>query len=172
MRLTETSSSLSELCRAVEMRLEHIEDLRPFELPLVLLPSFGSLPEAELHPTIRLTPAAYQVRERRIVVNGPAFFMLEADVAEAVLAHEIGHGAYHRDSSTMRGNRYAMLGECIVADLLACRWGFLEGLRKERLKSCGREYCEILELWRNEGEYIARMEAWYQRLLAGLIRRE
>jgi Zn-dependent protease with chaperone function len=154
------------------MRLENVEDLDSFELPVVLLPDFGSLPEAHSHPAVRLTPAAYQVRERRIVVNGPAFFVLEADVAEAVLAHEIGHGAYHRDSSTIRTNRYGMLGECIVADLLACRWGFFEGLRKERLQSYGLQYCQILELWPNESEYIARMETWYQCWLAGLIRRE
>jgi len=97
MELKESDPSLSEVCRAVEARLESVAELATLELPVKSLPDFDSLPGAE-HKGIRLSPAGYQPQERNILVNGARFFSLSPDVAEAVLAREIGHAVCHRDS--------------------------------------------------------------------------
>jgi len=145
-----------------------VAELAALALPVVLLPDFESLPEATLGTSIRLSPAAYQPQGQRISVNEAIFHALEPDVAEAVLAHEIGHALCHRDATMQRTPAYRLLGECIVADLLACGWSFFDGLRKERVQIYGAEYCEILSLWRDRDEFINRMSTWYQRCLAGL----
>jgi Zn-dependent protease with chaperone function len=168
LKLDESTPSLSAICRAVEARLEGVEELASLKLPLVLLPDFDSLPEANLAAAIRLTPTAYQRLERRILVNAATFSTLQEDVAEAVLAHEIGHALCHRDSIMERATDYRFLGECIVADLLACKWGFFDALKKERLKSNGPQYSQILGLWSDEGEFVRRMTEWYQVRLCGL----
>lgn len=169
MKLVESAPSLTEVCRAVEIGVQDVDDLATLELPVVLLPDFDSLSEAKSSDAVRRSPAAYQLRERRILVNSVAFFHLPTDVAEAALAHEIGHSVCHRHSLMQRVRSYRELGECIVADLLACRWGFFDGLRKERLGSYGEQYCKILELWPNEDEFARRMAEWYQWYLTGLV---
>lgn len=168
MQLTESATSLTRVCRCVEARLHGVTEVAALALPLVVLSDFESLHEATLGASIRLSAAAYQLREQRIIVNEAIFYALEPDVAEAVLAHEIGHAVCHRDATMERTPAYRFLSECIVADLLACRWSFLDGLRKERLQIYGPEYCEILDLWRDPDQFINRMCTWYQRRLAGL----
>jgi len=167
MKLIESDSRLSEVCRAVEVHVRNVSDLATLELSVVLLADFDSLPGAEFRG-IRLSPTAYQPEERRILVNCARFFSLPRDVSEAVLGHEIGHAVCHRDSVMQREPRYRHLSECIVADLLACKWSFFEGLRRERLESNGPRYCEILKLWPNKGEFVRSMTIWCQQRLAGI----
>ena len=165
MKLIESDSSLSATCRAVEVRLAGVGDLAGLELPVVLLPDFEDVPEAKRSVAIRRTPAAYRPSEGKIFVNQARFSLLPADVAEAVIAHEIGHAVSHRDSLAQK---YPELSDCMVADLLACRWSFFEGLRKERFESNGQKYCELLDLWSDESKYVRGMAVYYQRRLAGL----
>jgi hypothetical protein len=170
MTLIEVDPSLSEICRAVELHVRNIGELAELELRAELLLDFNSLtdPEAKLRG-YRLRPALYRLKEQTILVNGANFFSLAEDVSRAALAHEIGHAVYHRDSLGQLVPTYKFLHEDIVADLLACKWGFLGGLRRERLGSYGQRYSEILELWSNEDEFVRRMNTWYQRRLAGII---
>jgi hypothetical protein len=171
MRLVETDLRLSKNCRAVEMRTQGISDTARLELPVVLLANFDSLPDSTA--TDRRSPCAYQVRENRIIVNTSRFFDLENDVAEAALAHEAAHGLYHRDRIVKRCMFLGipmLASEEVVADLLACRWGFFEGLKKERLQSYGSQYCKILELWPNEEVFLRGMTMFEQQCLAGVGR--
>lgn len=176
MDLLESDPSLSSVCRAVEARVQGADEPANLELSVVLLldfeslPDLRSLPEGKARDVFRQSPTLYQVQPQRILINGANFFSLLPDVAEAALAHEVGHAVCERDS-LMKLPRYKTLNSCIVADFLACRWGFCEGLRKERLESYGPQYCEILQLWGDEQEFIRRVSRWYQVFLAGGYRR-
>ena len=133
MKLSESDSSLSSLCREVEIRLRSVDALDDLDLPVVMLPNFESLPESKDSPTARYTPAAYQRLEKRIVVNGDVFPSLPSDVCEAALAHEIAHALYHRSPIIIRDPQSGIaLDEEIVADLLACRWCFFDELTEDR----------------------------------------
>ncbi len=167
MQLRESAASLSGVCRSVEARVKDIAELSELVLPIVLLPAFDSLPEVASRPSIRHEAAAYQLREERVVVNESIFPSFDADVAQAVLAHEIGHAICHRNA-IMQRPAYKLLSECIVADLLACKWSFVEGLRKERLQSYGPKYCQILDVWQDEDQFVDRMLTYYRQRLSGL----
>ena len=153
----ESDRSLSAACRAVELRTQDVNDLATLELPVVLEHDFDSLSTLE---SIRLSPTIYRREDRRILVNLITFPSLSPVVAEAALAHEVGHAICQRDS-IMEQPLYSPLNECMVADLFACKWGFFDGLMKERVESHGPEYCEILSLWSNEAEFVRRMTAFY-----------
>ncbi len=176
MRLAESDPALSSVNRAVEERTRGIDTLAALELPVVLLPDFDCLPEVESSNKYRETPAAYRPSEGRILINGSKFLSLEPDIAQAVLAHEVAHAVCHRDSIVMRDDLTygipVIVSEDIVADLLACRWGFSEGLRKERIKQAfyGSEYCEILALWQDETQFVHQMFVWHQQRMAGIRR--
>ncbi len=168
VQLQEAAPGLEGVCRAVEARTRHVPELARLLLPVVLLPDFDTIPEAQSSGATRASAAAYQLSDRRILINAAKFFQLASNVGEAVVAHEVGHAVCHRDAVMSRTPEYASLSECIVADLLACRWGFFDGLKAERLQSYGSEYCEALELWQNQPEFLGRMLRYYQRRLAGL----
>jgi hypothetical protein len=170
MKLSESHSSLSSLCRAVEIRLRFVDALAGLNLPIVMLPDFESLPESKDSATVRDTPFAYQRREKRIIVNGDLFPSLASDVCEAALAHEIAHALYHRSPIVIKDPQFSIaLDEEIVADLLVCRWGFLDELNKERFQSYGAKYCNILKLWRQEDVFAREMTIWHQQHLAGIL---
>jgi hypothetical protein len=73
MKLSESHSSLSPLCRTLEVRLANVEQLANLDLPVCLLPDFESFPEANFSAAFRSTPAAYQIHEPKILVNGDRF---------------------------------------------------------------------------------------------------
>jgi hypothetical protein len=171
VRLLESHPSLSAICRAVENRLGGVAELPNLELPIVLFPNFDLLPEVQLSNSYRVTPFAYQCKERRIIVNQQGFSSLPTPICEAALAHEIAHALCQRDRIVMRDPEYGLvLSEEIVADFLACKWGFHEGLVQERLTSYGARYCEILALWSREREFVHSMVIWHQQRLAGVSR--
>lgn len=167
LKLNESTPSLASVCRAVEKRTREVAELSALSLPIVLLSDFEGLPKTQAGNAIRLNPAVYQRLQQRILINGSKFDPLDPDVAQAVIAHEIGHAVCHRDS-LMERPAYRSLYECIVAELLACKWGFFDELKKDRLESYGSKYCEILELWQDGLEFVSRMDRWYQRRLAGI----
>jgi len=173
LKLAESDPSLSTLCRAVEVRVQSVHELAGLELPVVLLRNFDSVPELSSFPegkvrdAYRLSPAMYQAQTQRVLVNAAGFFSLPRDIAEAVLAHEVGHAVCHRDSIMAQPRYRPLLCECIVADLLACKWGFFEGLRNERLERYGLAYCKVLELWSNEDEFLTCMTRWHLNVLSG-----
>jgi hypothetical protein len=68
----------------------------------------------------------------------------------------------------MERPRYSKLHECSVANLFACRWGFIGGLKKIRLKSLGERYCNILDVWANEDVYLAEMARFRLSALSGI----
>jgi hypothetical protein len=169
MKLSESDSSLCSLCRATELRLAGAGEVTDLVLSVVLLPDFDSLPEAQLSSAYRFTPAAYQRRERRIILHQGLFAALSSDVQQAALVHEIAHATLHGRPVVLIDPIYRIpLSEEIVADLLACRWGFLSELRQERIVSIGARYCEILELWPREEEFIHEMTIWHQTRLSGV----
>jgi hypothetical protein len=169
MKLSESDSSLCSLCRATELRLASAEELTDLVLSVVLLPDFESLPEAKISSAYRFTPAAYQRRERRIILHQGLFSALSSDVQQAALVHEIAHAALQRQPVVLIDPVYRIpLSEEIVADLLVCRWGFFSELRQERIVSVGARYCEILELWPRKEELIHEMTIWYQTRLSGV----
>jgi Zn-dependent protease with chaperone function len=168
MQLCESDPALSALCRAVEAQMAAIPDLRDLEVPVVRLETFDELPEAGYSQVVRDTYAAYRRSERTIFVNFPAFEQLSPPVQQAVMAHEIAHALAHRDS-LVETLSYHELGEEVLADYLACSWGFAEGLREERLASYGPEYVEALDQWVDEGAYRREMFLWCMRKNAGLL---
>lgn len=169
MKLAESDSALSEVCRAIEIRLARFENLSDLALPVALLSNFDSLPEAQTNASYLSTPAAYQRSERRIIVNGQQFLPLCLDMQQAALAHEIAHAVYHRNPIVLSDPEYGIpLTEEIVADLLVCKWGFFVELRQERFQSYGARYCQILELWPEEESFVREMTIWHQQRLSGI----
>ena len=62
-------------------------------------------------------------------------------------------------------NSFGAFGEEFLADRLACKWGFFEGLKQERLISYGQAYVNALKKWQDEKEYCIAMEEWHLRKL-------
>jgi hypothetical protein len=169
MKLYESHSSLIPLCRTLEARLANVEQLANLDLPVCLLPDFESFPEANFSAAFRSTPAAYQIHEPKILVNGDRFLSLPFHIQQAAIAHEIAHAICQRTPLRLVDPDWGIpLSEEIVADFLVCSWGLLDELTEERSGSYGAPYCEILRMWPQQAEFVRQMTVWYQQKLSGL----
>jgi hypothetical protein len=168
MKLSESHSSLSPLCRTLEVRLANVEQLANLDLPVCLLPDFESFPEANFSAAFRSTPAAYQIHEPKILVNGDRFLSLPFHIQQAAIAHEIAHAICQRTPLQLVDPDWGIrLSEEIVADFLVCSWGLLDELTEERSGSYGARYCEILRMWPQQADFVRQMTVWYQQKLSG-----
>jgi hypothetical protein len=170
LRLSESSSVLSAVCRAVEAALAPVPELYGLELGVELMENFDRLPEAKRSRAIKNTCAAYRRSTKTLYVNRSTFFSLPSRAQQAVLAHEIAHALAHRDCLPDQRSAYSQLGdfaEEFLADRLTCMWGFFEGLSAERASSYGQRYVKALALWPDESAYCKAMNAWQARWLKG-----
>lgn len=158
MKLTESDSSLNEVCRTVEERLRDVGHLQGVNLPVTLLPNFNDLPL----PVTPKDPTAYDGSKHTILVNARVFPALPQEVAQFALAHEIGHHT-HETGITTSSPRFKGVHSCIVADWLAAQWGFGEGMRTERLEDRGEEFCDKLSAITSEAEFLTWVENWQSR---------
>lgn len=154
---------LERALRAFERRTKSIGPLRALELPVMLLDNFDALAEERSKPSIRPNPALYERSGRRILVNAREFARLSREEGEVVIAHEVAHDVI---CTAKRRSRY--LSDDLVADLLVCRWGFCDELMKERQKSYGLSYRDVLELWPNTRQVVRAMYKWELRRRAGI----
>ena len=163
MRLNEDNMALASPCRSVERRLQDVSRLADLVLPVCLLSNFDHQAEVALRPFIKMDPAAYRSSLGKILVNEMEFFKLPSPTADLVLVHEIAH-AYcclvdpsFSERQEFSGVAKSRLPE-MLADLLVCQWGMEVELVQERQASCGSEYCQALQHWRNLGVYVNMME--------------
>ena len=166
MPLTTGEPDLTELCDRFNARTSAVSAVTP-AVPVLLLADFDDEPDAKKSEAVRLSPAAHSRKRSAILVNDNTFWKLSDPARLGVLAHEMGHAVCLNDA-LMGLARYSRLGECIVADLLACRWGFLEELSAERINSNGARYVEYLSLFQDEEEYLRQMRVWYVQKLASI----
>lgn len=168
MKLQEKDACLTPLCRSLEQRTSSVLVLSSSQIPVALKADFRNEPEATKYPSIAKNPALYRKSAKTIFVNAEVFFMKSASVQEATLAHEVGH--LFCDLSPCPEVGVDGIGECGMADLLACRWGYLDELKVDRMPCYGKEYCDILDSWNNQEEFLERMKVWHYRKQAGLIK--
>jgi hypothetical protein len=96
MRLIESNGSLGPFCRAFENQVRNVPDLMRLTLEVEVLCNFESPPDSPLKENVRRDVAAYDRSTRKIFIHIPRFLALDPDVADAVLAHEIGHAYCHQ----------------------------------------------------------------------------
>lgn len=158
MKLAESDPSLSEVCRSVEGRLQHVECLESIEIPVVLLEHFKDLG----FPVTPRDPTAYNLSGPKIFVNAQVFPSFSAGAAQFALAHEVGHHANDAalSASLLRSRR---VHPCLIADWLAAQWGFAEEMRMERLADRGPEYCDKLSSVSDEEELLQWATDWEPR---------
>ncbi len=172
LKLKTTSNDLKSICRRVESIVTDVEELQGLVFDVELLPDFDSLPEASTSSAVKESCAAYRRSTQTIYVNARTFFCLETEMQQAALAHEMGHGYAHAKEIMSPSSPYSKFGEFgeeFLADRLACKWGFFEGVKAERLLSYKQEYVSALEQWPDESTYLAAMRTWHIKKLAGLV---
>ena len=175
LQLTESSTAVADACRTVEQVLATISELYELTLSVELMQDFDSVPEGEKNRVIKRTYASYRHSIKTIAINKSTFLPLSPKIQQAVIAHEVGHAWAHLPSSSRVLLAYKTLGangEEFLADRLACKWGFTEGLYAERNTSLGLEYVDALQCWENETDYCEAMTKWHNQYLAGIIRRK
>jgi hypothetical protein len=168
--LTESSKEITDVCKSVEKALVEISELKGLSLTVKLLGNFDDLLEADESSWVKNTGVIYRDTTQTIYVNRSTFSLLSGQVQEATFVHEIARALVNRESLMDIPAKYAMFGrfgEAVLIDYLACKWGFLEGLRAERMSSYGQHYIEALNKWRDENEYIKAMNLWRARKGAG-----
>lgn len=167
MKLIESHGSLTDVCRVVERRLRGVDYLRGVVLPVKLLMSFESLGA----PITSRDPTAYNRSTDTILVNAATFFSFPKNRAKFALAHEIGHHVHDTGIRTSLPELNS-IHSCLVADWLAARWGFKQGLRSERLESRGKEYCDRLSQLTSESEFLAWAVDWDRRFRTSRLLRK
>lgn len=165
LSLEESTERLAPLCRQVEKKVTLPPALGDMCLPVTLLPNFDDQPGAQESSLIRHDWAAYRPSQKRIIINGSAFFGLPESVALATLAHEVGHAVYQRAKSLSYDLGYGDLHEEILADALACEWGFSEEVCQTRREAYGEEYCTLLRSRDPKSKFVVRAEMWLQQYM-------
>jgi hypothetical protein len=145
MKLKNLEERLDKVCRTVEIGLRDIQELQRIELDIILKSDLSGFPEAESQ-FIKNSPAIYVLAHQTIYINEATFFQFSTLEHRSIIVHEIGHAYRHlneipkEEMSDMPMLFYH--SECVLADLLTCKWGFIEGLISERAKSYGDSYVE------------------------------
>lgn len=151
MRIACEGDGIEEVCRHVEERLRGVDELRDVEVRVVVLPDFSTVPKMGTG-CMGTNPAFYDARQDIIFVDGVNFPTKKPGAQEAVLAHEIAHLLRARTNAppvkTTWMDLAAILGEEIVADATASRWGYGEELATDRAahyeEPFGSEYASLL----------------------------
>ncbi|MCK5395415.1 MAG: hypothetical protein KAJ32_05445 [Gammaproteobacteria bacterium] len=170
--LTEPSKEITDICKSVENDLSEISGLNDLSFTVELLENFDGLSEEEKSQSIKSAVVIYRNVTETICVNRNALSIFPYQVLLSAFARAIASSLVSRDSLLDRLTRYAELGHFdkeIFADYLTCKWGFLEGLRAERLLSYGQHYVEVLDKWHDEEEYLSAMYLWLVRKGAGHV---
>jgi hypothetical protein len=122
MKLIESDSSLTEICRLIEERVRGVTCLENVNLPVVLLPNFGNLG----FPVTPKDPTAYNRRKHIIFVNTSVFPSSPCENAQFAIGHEIGHHAHYIGIATSAPS-FRNVHPCLVADCSqrdgVLRWG-------------------------------------------------
>lgn len=165
MKLNESDPRLTTISRSVETLTTGIAALHSGALSVELLPSFDGLFEST---SLRNTPAFYCDEKQTIVVNESRFFDYSSGDQETIIIHELGHYYLARINSNLKTDqRFALMNEDVVTDLLVCQWGFEERIRAERSVSYGRDYSEALRLWKDVDEYARIMKKiWVRKMIS------
>jgi hypothetical protein len=164
MKLTEINSSLPALslaCHRVEAKVQGVQQLSTLTLQVESLPNFNNRPEAS-KDAFRNSPAAYVRSENKIIVNNAKFSLLAPEVAEATLAHEVGHAFCNLYPPAHLTGRLTDVPEVTVADIVAdyyaCDWGFLDGICEARKNK--PQYCDILARRQDPEVFCEEMLRW------------
>lgn len=168
MNLRESDSKLTKVCRLFEKCVANIVELQNLTLEIELLDSFDNLSEGFIHVNAR-NPAAYCKSANKIYVNSAIFFHYPEKIQEAFIAHEVGHAIRILKKASPETVELIDIDECIVADRLACKWGYFEPLKWERVNSYGQEYVDCLNLWKDKKIFNKCMALWQTRKLSGQI---
>ena len=173
MRFRESDNELSELARQFENATDSIEELSGMEVALNLVDNFDDIEEFKSAlAVISHTPAFFRKSNGVIYVNNATINNYTMPQQLAVLAHEVGHCYIYRNQLAPFNVNYAdipmHLPECIMADWYAIQWGFIEGLRSERMVSSGKDYVEIFNNQTDLPAYQSSMLSWYMKKNAGI----
>jgi hypothetical protein len=171
MNLRESDAKLKDVCRLFEKRVVDVQELQNLMLEVELLTSFDNFSEASIRKIAR-NPAAYHKSTNKIYVNSTTFFSYTKDIQEALIAHEVGHAIRILTEASPETVELVVLieiDECIIADRLACIWGYFEPLKRERLNSYGQEYVNCLSLWQDRETFNKCMGVWRIRRLSGQL---
>lgn len=157
MKFHNVPASLVEECRLIEARVVGVQILTDAVIDIDVLDNFAGLPESQpgqpRASMFRRTFAAHRKSTNVISVNAETYVGLGLDERCAVMAHEIGHWVCARDGRNEYGP--ADVNECVIADRLACSWGYLEGLAAQRKLSSGARYAECLKKWADPSAFFA-----------------
>lgn len=167
---SESSIELTDVCKSVEKALAEISELNGLSLTVKLLENFDNTLEDDENPWIKNTGIIYRDATQTIYVNRSTFFLLTDQVQEATFVHEVARALINHDSLMDLLTKYAVFGrfgEKFLADYLVCKWGFLKGLRTERMSSYGQHYIEALNKCHDENKYIKAMGLWHARKNSG-----
>lgn len=162
MHLIENDLRLEKICRSIEKATNQIQDLRVFDLNIVLLGSFENLNKASLKSI-----AVYQCSEKRILVNSMYFLNLEMPIQAATIMHEVAHAYLRLIDPGLMEREFRNIEEELIADYLVCCWGFEEQIIAERTLSYGEEYSGALRLWRDREKFLEAITKAYIKKLIG-----
>lgn len=160
LKLLESTEQLANISRELERRVQLPVELGQLTLPVKLLAGFEDLSSAR-GPLLPHDWAVYSTVNREILVNGSNFFQLPEGSARATLAHEVGHAVFQRAQDTNYDLGYRDLHEEIIADVLACKWGFCDEVCSMR-SSYGDDYCSLLRAAEPTPEFAKKAWDWYQ----------
>jgi len=166
MKLIESDNRLSTSCRAMELSVHSVSELRDLVLPVSLI-DLATL--AEMSDVYVNTNAAYRKSTQEVLINN-SFFQLTSLEQHGVLAHEVAHAVDHRDDLLAKLPEKYRIGihpEEFLADRIACSWGLFDAVLEMR-KGWGQEYLDALGLWRSESDYYRAMYKWNLRKSAGI----
>lgn len=171
IHLISKSIEADQICQAMDEKLSAIDELFNLVIEVKVLDNFDHIPEASQSEVIKKTGAFYRKSEKTIYINKCVFFQEKEDIQESTMAHEIGHALDHRDSLTNKYgfSNFGQYGCEFLADQLACRWGFFDGIAKERAISYGCKYVDALSSWSNHDSYLKKMSIWHTQKQAGIL---
>lgn len=103
-------------------------------------------------------------RSLHTVFVNERLFGRDPEIQLALFAHEIAHAYIHIKAvpiPSCKPGRGVMV-EDMWADRLACEWGFLDGLRNDRMghRDYGADYVKCLEKFRDLGDFTDCMCRW------------
>jgi hypothetical protein len=164
--------SLKKISEKIKSKLDEQKDLNEQTFSIELVNDFSSLSN-ENTDFYKNEPAVHQKSSNKVLVNKSTFFNYGIEQQIAIITHEIAHiFISNTNQKKIKNSYFGVLSEEYLADYLVCKWGFINELKAERVKSYGDEYCECLEKWNNIEEYSNSMSSWNMKKHAGLINKK
>ncbi len=145
-------------CKSIRRRLRRIGNLGDSAL-MVEVATKQQINDNEL---LNTNPAACDPKNYVVLINDERFFSLGKKERKGVLAHEIGHFIYDKlKSPPIEANGNSRTLENAAADYWACHLGLKRAIKKSRKPRYVKEYCDILDQYKNECEFCRNMQKLY-----------